>query len=80
VANLESILSLFSFSDQFPYRAALAQWPDPWRERWGRRANALEETGLRWREAETRAFAEILHERRAEGGAGSLLLVTSLLE
>src|SRR4051812_31675689 len=41
------------------YRAELAEWPLKWRERWGRRANALEDQGLKWKEAEVRAFIEI---------------------
>lgn len=49
-----------------PCRAALAQWPVEWRERWGRLANALEESGLPWREAEARAFVEVWKQRRAE--------------
>lgn len=52
----------------FPYRKALANWPDEWRERWGHRANALEEQGLGWREAEARAFFEVQDERRAVVG------------
>ncbi len=39
-------------------------WPVEWRERWGRRANALEEKGLSWRDAETQAFVEVWKERR----------------
>ncbi|MDR3638404.1 MAG: hypothetical protein P4L84_31665 [Isosphaeraceae bacterium] len=50
-----------------PCRMALARWPDEWRERWGRRANALEDTGLPWHEAEAQAFVEIWNERRALG-------------
>lgn len=42
-----------------PYRQVLATWPDDWRERWGRRANELEESGLPWRDAEGRAFVEV---------------------
>ncbi len=41
------------------YRSVLAGWPVPWRERWGRRANELEETGLSWRDAEAQAFVEV---------------------
>jgi hypothetical protein len=41
------------------YRTVVAGWPVAWRERWGRRANALEETGLSWRDAETQAFIEV---------------------
>lgn len=46
------------------YRSVVADWPIHWRERWGRRANALEETGLGWRDAETQAFVELWHELR----------------
>jgi hypothetical protein len=42
-----------------PYRSVLAAWPDEWRERWGRRANDLEDAGLSWRDAEGRAFLEV---------------------
>ena len=49
-----------------PYRKVLANWPDDWRERWGRRANDLEEReGLSWRDAEGRAFVEIWSEFRS---------------
>ena len=49
-----------------PYRMVLANWPDDWRERWGRRANDLEEReGLSWRDAEGRAFVEIWSEFRS---------------
>jgi hypothetical protein len=42
-----------------------------WRERWGRRANALEESGLTWRDAETQAFVEVWNLRRQEQAADS---------
>jgi hypothetical protein len=48
------------------YRSVVADWPLEWREQWGRRANALEETGLSWRDAEAQAFVEVWHERRRE--------------
>ena len=48
-----------------PYRAVLADWPDDWRERWGRRANELEDSGLSWRDAEGRAFLEIWNQFKA---------------
>lgn len=48
-----------------PYRAVLADWPIRWRERWGRRANALEAQGLSWRAAEVLAFAEVQEEKHA---------------
>lgn len=41
------------------YRVVVAGWPDDWRERWGRRANELEESGLSWRDAESQAFVEV---------------------
>jgi hypothetical protein len=40
------------------YRGVVAGWPQDWRERWGRRANELEEAGLSWRDAEAQAFVE----------------------
>ena len=48
-----------------PYRKVVADWPDDWRERWGRRANDLEDSGLSWRDAEGRAFVEIYSQIRA---------------
>jgi hypothetical protein len=47
-----------------PYRLVLANWPIEWRERWGRRANDLEEAGLNWRDAEGRAFVEVWNQLR----------------
>ena len=41
------------------YRHVVAGWPEDWRERWGRRANDLEESGLSWRDAEAQAFVEV---------------------
>ena len=41
------------------YRGVVADWPIEFREQWGRRANALEESGLSWRDAETQAFVEV---------------------
>jgi hypothetical protein len=52
-----------------PYRTVLASWPDPWRERWGRRANALEDAGLSWRDAEGRAFLETWYDWRETADA-----------
>lgn len=46
------------------YRKVIAGWTDDWRERWGRRANSLEDNGLAWRDAETQAFVEILNQLR----------------
>ena len=49
-----------------PYRMVLANWPDVWRERWGQRANELEEREkLSWRDAEGRAFVEVWGEFRS---------------
>jgi hypothetical protein len=48
------------------YRGVVAEWPIEWRERWGRRANALEEKGLSWRDAEAQAFVEVWNEVRAQ--------------
>lgn len=52
------------------YRQSLARWPIKWRERWGRRANALEDLGMSWREAEIRAFSEVSAERQQKAHAG----------
>jgi hypothetical protein len=48
------------------YRGVVAEWPVEWRERWGRRANTLEENGLSWRDAEAQAFVEVWKEFRRE--------------
>jgi hypothetical protein len=64
----------------FPYRTALANWPDEWRERWGHRANALEERGMSWHDAEAQAFFEIQEERRAEVGTQPIPLARPLAE
>ncbi len=48
------------------YRGVVAEWPVEWRERWGRRANALEESGLSWRDAEAQAFVEVWTEIRRQ--------------
>ena len=58
------------------YRGVVATWPDDWRERWGRRANELEEAGLSWRDAEAQAFIETWNlfrqgERGVNAPAGS---------
>jgi hypothetical protein len=53
------------------YREVVADWPVEWRERWGRRANALEESGLAWRDAETQAFVEVWKLLRQEQAAHS---------
>lgn len=48
------------------YRGVIAGWPQGWRERWGRRANELEDAGLSWRDAETHAFVEVWSQLRQE--------------
>jgi hypothetical protein len=48
------------------YRGVVAEWPVEWRERWGRLANALEEKGLSWRDAEAQAFVEVWRQVRGQ--------------
>ena len=48
------------------YRGVVAGWTQGWRERWGRRANELEEAGLSWRDAEAQAFVEVWDQVRQE--------------
>jgi hypothetical protein len=52
--------------DPLPWRRRLARWPDPWRQRWGERANRLEDAGMDWREAESQAFDEMTLARDEE--------------
>jgi hypothetical protein len=66
-----------AYSGPPPCRAALVNWPVEWRERWGRLANALEESGLSWQEAEARAFVEVWNQRRAETKTAALPLTTT---
>jgi hypothetical protein len=49
--------------EPLPWRRKIARWSDDWRERWGLRANALEDAGLPWRDAERQAFDELQRER-----------------
>jgi hypothetical protein len=42
----------------------LADWPIPWRERWGRLANALEARGMPWPQCEAEAFEQVKVEMR----------------
>jgi hypothetical protein len=53
------------------YRAVVAEWPLDYREKWGRRANSLEESGLTWRDAETQAFIEVWKLVRHQHAAAS---------
>lgn len=57
-----------------PWRAILATWPEPWREKWGLRANELEEAGTPWGKAESRAYSEVARERRAARDAAPVEL------
>jgi len=54
-----------------PRDPRLAGWPIPRRQRWGERANALEDTGVHWAEAERLAFEEVLNEASTEGSEGT---------
>jgi hypothetical protein len=58
------VAAAFPVSHPPEYRRVLANWPDEWREQWGRRANALEDGGLSWRDAEAQAFVEVLSQLR----------------
>jgi hypothetical protein len=42
-----------------PWRAILPRWPTDAREKWGRRADQLEDEGVAWPESERRAFEEL---------------------
>lgn len=42
------------------WRATVSRWPIPRRQAWGDRANALQDAGLGWKEAERTAFEEIM--------------------
>jgi hypothetical protein len=42
-----------------PWRSVVARWPIDRRQRWGDRANKLQDAGLDWREAERAAFDEL---------------------
>lgn len=53
---------------RLPWRSELANWPVAWRERWGRRANQLEDEGHDWRESERMAFEAVRAERVAKEG------------
>ena len=59
------------------YRAVVATWPESWRERWGRRANDLEEAGLSWRDAEAQAFVETWNLVRQAQRAGDIAAANS---
>src|SRR5512144_989443 len=50
---------------EYPWREELPRWPDDWRERWGRRANELDEAGVPHPDDERHAYAEVLAEIEA---------------
>lgn len=58
--SFEPALDFPSPSSWPPRDPRLAKWPLKRRRRWGERANALEDAGLDWREAEQQAFQELL--------------------
>jgi hypothetical protein len=68
-ANSEHGLAPPPIFHPLAYRGVVANWPDEWRERWGRRANSLEEGGLAWRDAETQAFVEVWTQLRQQTNA-----------
>ena len=49
-----------------PWRSVVARWPIDRRQKWGDRANQLQDAGLGWKDAERVAF----HELRPLGRAG----------
>jgi hypothetical protein len=46
------------------WRAIVARWPLDRRQRWGDRANELQDAGFGWKEAESVAFEEITDDAR----------------
>jgi hypothetical protein len=42
------------------WRVSVGRWPIERRQRWGNRANELQDAGLDWKEAERVAFEEIM--------------------
>jgi hypothetical protein len=57
------LIELLTPSPRFapmPWRDALANASIEFRERWGYRANELEEGGMPWREAEEQAYRELM--------------------
>ncbi|WP_406699149.1 hypothetical protein V5E97_09745 [Singulisphaera sp. Ch08] len=57
--NSESPQQNVPFHSWPPRPKQLASWPLKKRERWGRRANQLEDEGLGWRTAEHKAYLEV---------------------
>ena len=72
-ANREAILALLSSGGgtarwhprPLPWRSDVGAWPLDLRQAWGDRANALQDRGLLWHEAERVAFIEIRDAQRA---------------
>ena len=46
----------------YPWRVELARWTVAGREAWGRRANELEEQGVKFPESEKQAFLDVAGE------------------
>jgi hypothetical protein len=46
------------------WRPTVARWPIDRRQAWGDRANALQDAGLNWKEAERTAFEEFMPDRK----------------
>jgi hypothetical protein len=54
------------------WRRIVALWPIDWRERWGRRANELEDCGDTWNMAEWVAFQEVSRDLAEARGRGEV--------
>ena len=50
------------------WRPTVARWPIDRRQAWGDRANALQDAGLDWKEAERMAFEEIMADLKPSRG------------
>ena len=51
-----------------PWRSIVGKWPIEARQRWGDRANVLQDSGLEWYEAERIAFEEVPERARDAPG------------
>jgi len=54
------------------WRAVVARWPVEWRERWGRRANDLQDGGEPWDAAEWIAYGELAPDLAVAGRRGEV--------
>lgn len=43
-----------------PWRAEVMRWDRPWRMHWGKLANARQDAGMPWKQAEEESFKEML--------------------